>query len=166
MNTSTAPSASAQRFPSVGGLLAWLVLCLAVGGFAAWFTPGSWYETLQKPSWTPPDAVFPPVWTALYLLMAVAAWLVWDVRRWGGAKGPLGLFVLQLVLNGAWSLLFFGLHRIGLALLDLGLLWLAIAATGWLFWRIRPLAAGLMLPYLLWVSYAFSLNLPIWLWNG
>ncbi len=164
MNTTAAPPS--QRIPSIGGLLAWLVLCLAVGGFAAWFTPGDWYAGLQKPSWTPPDAVFPPVWTALYLLMAGAAWLVWDVRRWGGAKRTLGLFVLQLLLNGAWSLLFFGLHRIDLALLDLGLLWLALLTTTWLFWRIRPLAAALMLPYLLWVSYAFSLNLPIWLWNG
>jgi tryptophan-rich sensory protein len=142
----------------------------AAAGLGSHFTARSvaeWYPTLAKPSWTPPGAVFAPVWTALYFLMAVAAWLVW--RKAGGlaaARLPLALFAVQLALNAAWSVLFFGLRMPGLAFGELVLLWLAIAATLAAFRRVVP-AAGLMLaPYLAWVTFAGALNFTLWRLNG
>ncbi|MHB1038308.1 MAG: TspO/MBR family protein [Pirellulales bacterium] len=118
---------------------------------------------LTKPSWTPPGWLFGPVWSVLYLSMAVAAWLVW---RKGNAVMPLALFAVQLTFNAAWSWLFFGLHSPGMAFIDIVLLWAAIVATTIVFWR-RSLVAGLLfVPYLAWVSFAGVLNFGIWRLNG
>lgn len=151
------------------GLIVAVVICFGVAGVGSIATtsgvPG-WYATLAKPSWTPPGWVFGPVWTVLYLAMAVAAWLVW---REGGLRAnrmELTLFGVQLALNGLWSWLFFGLERPSAAAVEILLLWLAIAATTVVFWR-RSLAAGVLLaPYLAWVSFAVALNWAIWRLNA
>ena len=141
-----------------------VVLVAAVAFFGSRFVPGPWYEALNKPSWTPPNGLFGPVWTVLYALMALAAWKVWiAVRRIDAA---LIVYGLQLVLNALWSYLFFGLHRIDWALADIIALWLAIVLTVVLFWRRDRLAGMVMLPYLLWVAYAAALNFTVWRLNG
>lgn len=147
------------------GLAGWLVLCLAAGAFGSLFQPGAWYAGLEKPPGTPPGWVFAPVWTTLYLLMAVAAWLVWKRDGFAGAGLPLTLFLAQLLFNAVWSWLYFGLQWPGLALVDLVLLWGVLLMTVIAFWRHRPLAAVLLLPYLAWVSYAGYLNAGIWWLN-
>jgi tryptophan-rich sensory protein len=143
-----------------------IVVCFAVaglGGLATTPNIPNWYAGLAKPSWTPPGWLFGPVWSALYLSMAVAAWLVW---RKGNAALPMTLFSVQLAFNAAWSWLFFGMHNPGAAFIDIGLLWAAIVATLIVFWR-RSLAAGLLfVPYLAWVSFAAVLNFAIWRLNG
>lgn len=146
-------------------LLVCLLACFAVAWFGSQFVPGEWYQSLGKPSWTPPNAIFPPVWTALYLLMAVSAWLIWTQRGFRSARPALALFGVQLVFNGLWSWIFFGMHRIGLAFVDISLLWLALIAVILAFARRRPLAAWLLIPYLIWISYASALNLAIWQLN-
>ena len=152
------------------GLVVSLAAVFAAAGVGSHFTARSvagWYPTLAKPSWTPPGAVFAPVWTALYFLMAVAAWLVW--RKAGGlaaARLPLALFAVQLALNAAWSILFFGLRMPGLAFGELVLLWLAIAATLAAFQRVVPAAGFLLAPYLAWVTFAGALNFALWRLNG
>lgn len=147
------------------GLVGWLAIVYGVAAIGSQFTPGAWYDQLTKPPWTPPDWLFGPVWTVLYGMMALAAWLVWRTRGFSGARLGLALFGTQLALNAGWSWLFFGLQRPDLALVDIALLWAAILATLVAFWRIRPLAGGLLTPYLLWVSYAAALNLEIWRLN-
>ena len=134
-----------------------------VGGIATSGSVRSWYPTLTKPAWNPPGWVFGPVWTALYAMMAVAAWLVWRQAGWGGA---LALFGMQLALNAAWSPLFFGLHRIDLALGDIVLMWAAIVATMVAFWKVTPAAGWLFVPYLLWVTFATALNFALWRLNA
>ena len=146
-------------------LLGFIALCLAAGALGAAVTAPAitaWYATLAKPSFNPPNWIFAPVWTTLYVLMAIAAWLVW---RRGNARTPLVLFALQLVLNSAWSLLFFGLHRVDLALIDIVLLLAAIAATALSFRPRSAVAALLLVPYLAWVSFATVLNFAIWRLN-
>lgn len=152
-------------------LLGFVVLCFAAAGFGALFTtpqtaPGGWYSQIQKPSWTPPSWLFGPVWTALYLMMAVAAWWVWRQGGWAAQRGALSLFLVQLVLNAAWSWLFFGLRSPSLGMGGIVLLWVAILLTILAFFRVSPLAGWLMVPYLLWVSYASALNFTIWRLNG
>jgi tryptophan-rich sensory protein len=140
-------------------------ICLLVGVAGSLATATSvreWYPELEKPGWTPPGAVFGPVWTLLYLLMGVSAWLVWREDGGSARRNALRIFVLQLVLNGAWSFLFFGLRSPGWAALEIVLLWGSIVATVVAFSGVRRLAAGLLLPYLLWVSFATALNLTIW----
>jgi len=153
---------------------AWLALGLlllasfaasAIGGLATAANVRTWYPTLVKPDWNPPSWVFGPVWTLLYILMAVAAWRVWRRRDVAGARAALLGHGLQLVLNAAWSLLFFGLHNPGAALIEIVVLWALLA---WLFARFRridPVAGWLWLPYLLWVSFATILNATIWYLN-
>lgn len=142
-----------------------LAISYGVAASGAVFSPGPWYETLAKPDWTPPDWVFPVVWTVLFFTIALSGWLVW--RRVGIAGAPLAFtfYAVQLVLNGAWSWLFFGLRRPDLALIDVGLLWLAIVATILAFWVHHRWAALLLVPYLLWVSLASVLNYTIWRMN-
>jgi len=144
----------------------WLALCFAVALFGAQFAPGEWYANLAKPAWTPPDWIFPPVWTLLYAMMGVAAWLIWRRRDRVDVRLALSLFIVQLAFNALWSWLFFGLHSIGLALVDIILLWLAISLTMLAFWRLRALAGVLLLPYWLWVGYALALNVALWLSNS
>jgi benzodiazapine receptor len=148
------------------GLVGWLLLSFAAAWYGSRFSPGSWYASLVKPGFTLPTWVFAPVWLVLYVLMGIAAWLVWRSRGFTGAQGCLCLFVAQLALNAAWPWLFFGLHRPGLAFLEILVLWVAIFATLMVFWRRRPLAGVLLLPYLLWVGFAALLNLLIWRLNA
>ncbi len=124
-----------------------------------------WYKTLNKPSWNPPSQVFGPVWTTLYILMGVAAWLVWrsgDVRS---VWLPLALFGIQLALNAAWSWIFFKMQRPDWAFFEILILWVAIAATLVAFFRHSQLAGWLLVPYFGWVSFAAILNFTIWRLN-
>jgi len=147
------------------GLVAWLAITFAAAFIGSRHMPGDWYAALVKPSWNPPNWIFGPVWTLLYITMAVAAWLVWRRAGFGGAGLGLGLFVGHLALNALWSYLFFGLQRIDLALYDIAALWVSIIAVMVLFWRINPVAGVMMLPYLAWVSFAAVLNFTLWRLN-
>lgn len=146
------------------GLAGWLVVVFIVAGVASQFMPGPWYAEIRKPAWTPPPWLFGPVWTLLYIAMAVAAWMVW---KEGGPRVfvPIGLFVAQLALNGAWSWLFFGLRSPGLALADIVALWALLVATIVAFRAVSVPAASLMIPYLAWVTFASFLNGAIWILN-
>jgi tryptophan-rich sensory protein len=151
------------------GLLTWLILCFAAAGVGGLLTASSvtdWYQTLRKPTWTPPDWVFAPVWSALYLMMGIAAWLVWRRADRSVSWHALTLFVVQLVLNVAWSGCFFALQQPGLALAELLLLLAAIAATTGAFRAVSRLAAALMVPYLVWSTFAAALNFSIWRLNS
>jgi translocator protein len=147
------------------GLIFWLGFCFAAAWVGSRFMPSEWYDGLIKPMLTPPGWVFGPVWTLLYAMMGIAVWLVWRAHGLTGALGPLGLFVVQLALNALWSYIFFGLQHPGLAFLDIVALWLAILATLVGFWRAHPLAGLLLLPYLLWVSFATYLSFQFWRLN-
>jgi benzodiazapine receptor len=140
----------------------------AVGGASALVAGGdfrAYFDSLRKPPLTPPPAAFGPAWTTLYLLMGIAVWLIWRRRIDERTAAALGLFVAQLVLNAMWSIVFFGRHKAGWALLEIVLLWMTILATILSFWRLRPLAGALLLPYLAWVSFATYLNAGIWRLN-
>ncbi|MDX9856350.1 MAG: TspO/MBR family protein [candidate division Zixibacteria bacterium] len=150
---------------AVLGIVGWLVLTFAVALFGAQFEPGEWYASLDKPSWTPPSWLFGPVWTLLYALMAVAAFLVWRQCGFTGARAALSLFIAQLVVNGLWSWFFFGMHRIGLAFFDIIVLWFLIAATIMAFYKLNKVAGWMLIPYLMWVSYAAGLNFALWRMN-
>ena len=156
-----------SRTTQIIGLAAWLGLCFlaaAVGGLAS-ANAGSFYSQLVLMEWAPPASVFAPVWTVLYALMAVAAWLVWRIGGFRGAPWPLTLFLVQLALNALWSWLFFGWHRGALAFVDVVLLAVLVLATVLAFLRVRPLAGLLLVPYLLWVGFAAALNYAIWQLN-
>jgi len=146
-----------------------VLFCEAVGLVAAWVTQTSvttWYPTLTKPSFTPPNWLFAAVWTILYARMGVAAFLVWRRASAGAARrGALRLFGSQLRLNGAWTFAFFGAQSPALGLIVILALWGALAWTTKRFFRIRTTAGWLLVPYLLWVTYAVALNLGIWLLN-
>lgn len=147
-------------------IFVFLGLVAAAALFGAQFLPGPWYASLAKPAWNPPDWLFGPVWTVLYGMIAAAGWMAWRAGGgWRGAALPLGLWLAQLVLNAAWSWLFFGVRRMDLALFEITLLWLLILACVLQFWRIRPLAGAMMLPYLAWVGFAAFLNFTIWRLN-
>jgi tryptophan-rich sensory protein len=138
--------------------VAFVALCFgtaALGNTATARSVLEWYPGLRKPPWTPPNWVFGPVWTVLYGMMAVAGWLAWRDER---SRTTTLVFLLQLLLNGAWSWLFFGLRRPDLALVGVVLLWLAIVATITAFWKISRLAVILFVPYLAWVTFAAFLN--------
>jgi benzodiazapine receptor len=150
-------------------LLISVTIPLAVGGISGIASARGvrdWYSTLATPPFNPPSWVFAPVWTALYVAMGVAAFLVWQ-KGWSDetVRVALACFVVQLVLNGLWSVLFFGLQSPGWALVDIVLLWLSIALAVVLFWRVLPAAGVIMLPYLAWVSFAAVLNGSIWVLN-
>jgi tryptophan-rich sensory protein len=140
------------------GLLGFMAACVAVASSGAIFKPGAWYEELAKPWWRPPNWAFPVVWTILYLMIAVSGWLVWRKAGFAGAALPLAVYGVQLLLNAAWSGFFFGMRRMDLALVDVGLLWLSIVALIVLFRPIDSAAALLLAPYLVWVSIAAFLN--------
>jgi tryptophan-rich sensory protein len=150
---------------SIVGLAAFFALCFATASSGAIFRPGEWYQRLEKPSWTPPNWVFPVVWTLLFICMAFSGWLVWlEVGLVAGAI-PLGLFGLNLVLNALWSGLFFGLRRPDLGMIEVVFLWASIAAMVVVFYPIHTVAALLMVPYLVWVTIAAALNYSIWRLN-
>jgi tryptophan-rich sensory protein len=145
------------------GLLPFLALVACAAAFGATFQPGAWYEALRKPPGNPPNWVFGPVWTALYVAIAVAAWRVW--RAQPGASPAIVLWAAQLVLNAAWSWLFFGLERPGLALLDITALLALLVATTAAFLAVDRTAGLLFAPYVAWVGYATYLNAAIWWLN-
>ena len=149
-------------------LTVFLVSCLTVMALGALITRpaiAEWYAQLAKPAWTPPDWIFGPVWLMLYLSMGIAAWLVWCQRHTSAITWPLGLFAAQLVLNGAWSYLFFGQRYIFAAFVDIVLLWCGIGITLVAFWCVRPLTGWLLVPYFVWVTYAAALHATIWRLN-
>lgn len=159
---------SASRTRSVLGLAGFVGGCLAVsavGGAITASSVGTWYPTLAKPSFTPPDWLFPPVWITLFVLMGVAAWRVWQRAGWTESRPALGVFALQVLLNLAWSLLFFGVQWVGAALAEILVLLAAILWTATRFARIDQTAALLLVPYALWVGFAAVLTAAIWLNN-
>lgn len=155
------------RQHQITGLVVWLVVVFAAAamGAAASVQAGPFYMQLVRPGWAPSPSVFGPVWTLLYALMGIAAWRVWLASGLRQAKATLGLFLLQLALNALWSWLFFGWHLGAAAFADILVLLALIVATLVLFWRIRPLAGALLVPYVLWVGFASALNYAVWQLN-
>ena len=150
-------------------LISSVSICLLtgfIGSFSTMDSVSTWYADLSKPSFNPPDWAFGVVWPILYVMMGVSAFLIWNkgINR-KQIKIALALFVFQLVLNGLWTPIFFGLHMMGLALAEIVLLWLAIFATMISFWRISKPAVYLLIPYILWVSFAIALNATLWQLN-
>lgn len=157
-----------SRAAEIVGLALFVGLCLGIGALGAAVTATSvktWYAALAKPSFNPPNEVFGPVWTVLYVLMAIAAWRVWRVADRETARRALTLFALQLALNLGWSVAFFGLERIGSAVAVIVVLESAIVATALAFRPIDRIAAWLLVPYILWVGFATILNIAIWRLN-
>jgi len=156
------------RHRDITGLVVFLLVCLGVsaaGGAATASSVSTWYQALQKPPFNPPDWLFAPVWTALYVMMAIAGWRVWRADGLRGARAALALFGIQLALNLAWSFVFFGYRLLGAALLEIIVLLAAIVATTILFWRRDRLAGLLFIPYAGWVAFATILNFALWQLN-
>lgn len=153
----TNTAATANKLPS---LLLFLSLVALVAAFGAQFEPGAWYSQLQKPDWNPPNWVFGPVWTLLYIGIAVAGWLVWRATR--RVQPALQLWGMQLIANGLWSWLFFGLHQPGIALVDISLLFCLIVSFIIASRRYSVAASWLFVPYAIWVGFAAALNASIW----
>lgn len=163
--SSTPPRGLVRDILVLAGLVA---VCLAVGGIGGAVTALSvdtWYADLRKPTFNPPDWIFAPVWTTLYVLMAVAAWRVWRRAGFKDSETALLVFTCQLLLNLGWSVLFFGLREIGLALIGIVLLLVLIIVNTRLFWRIDRLAGALFVPYVAWVAFAAVLNAALWVLN-
>jgi len=149
-------------------LIGWLALCLAVDGLSSIFplrAIPTWYAALIKPPFNPPNAVFPLVWTLLYVLMAISAWIVWKTRPSPCRRRGLRLFLVQLGLNFLWTWIFFSTHQVLTAFIDLVALWAAILLTILTFKKMSTTAAWLLVPYLAWVTFAGYLNFAIWLLN-
>ena len=149
-------------------LIVFLFIVLGTGSLASFLTARGvreWYPALRKPPGTPPAWLFGPVWTTLYVLMAISVWLIWRNYGWAGGRSALLLFFGQLALNAAWSGIFFGARLPGVAFAEIAILWLAILFNLVVFYWLLPLAAYLLLPYLLWVTYASYLNAGIWRMN-
>ena len=152
----------------VVGLVIAITVCFlaaSIGGFATTSSVNGWFAEINKPTWNPPDWIFGPVWTVLYLMMGVSAWLVWKQSGFNKARLALVFFAVQLALNTTWSVLFFGLRQPGWAFAEIIALWISIALTTVLFYKHSKLAAGLLVPYLLWVTFAAGLNFAIWSLN-
>jgi translocator protein len=159
-----------QRSPAVR----WLMLAFflgvsfaasAIGSLSSGSEPGEWYAALDKPGWTPPSWVFGPVWGVLYALIGLAGWLAWQRSGLKEAPAAFTFFFIQMTLNAGWSWLFFGMQAPEAAFFEILALWLFILLTLLSFWRIRPVAGILLLPYLGWVAFAAVLNLAIWRMN-
>lgn len=163
-HTNGQPPASGAR--SALGLVGWIVLSYAAALGGVFVGPGDWYANLRKPAFNPPGWVFGPVWTLLYVMMGASAWLVWRRTGFKHAGTALGLFILQLILNAIWTPLFFGLKSPGASLVVIVGLWVAILATALAFKNRSRLAALLLLPYLVWVSFATVLNASLWYLNS
>ncbi len=153
-----------MRSSQVFGLLGWMAIPFIAATLGAWASASaaSFYTTLALPPWAPPASVFGPVWTLLYAMMAIAAWLVWRERGWRGARPALMLYLVQLAVNALWSWLFFGWKLGALAFADILVLVALVCATTVAFARVRPIAAALLLPYLAWISFASALNFAVW----
>jgi translocator protein len=144
-------------------LLVFLLLSFSAASTGYFFPPGEWYAALSRPAFAPPNWLFGPVWTVLYILIAIAGWLVWRARGWRSSL--LVLWLVQMGLNALWTPIFFGLNMLGLALAEIVMLWIAIASCVVCFHRQVPVASWLMLPYLAWVSFALLLNAGFWWLN-
>jgi translocator protein len=157
--------------PNLPALAAFLALTLGVGAFGALFSPGfsasaaHWYLGLAKPAWLPPQNWFAPVWAGLYVLMAIAAWMIWRERYHRGHAAAIIAFGIQLLLNALWAPVFFGLKNIGAGLFDIVALWLAVAWAMREFARVKPAATLILVPYFLWVTFAAAINLAVWRLN-
>lgn len=136
-----------------------LAACLAAASTGALFSPGDWYVKLNKPSWTPPDWLFPIAWTLLYISIAVAAARVAPIE---GSAYAMGFWAAQIALNTLWTPVFFGRQKLGGGMFVIAMLWLAVLGTLLTFWPLDRLAGLLIVPYLVWVSYAAALNFSIW----
>jgi benzodiazapine receptor len=150
------------------GLAGFILLCFAISALGAWITAssvGTWYQTLAKPAFNPPDWVFAPVWTTLFLMIAVSGWRVWRRSGFGAAKNAFSLYFFQLALNLLWSFLFFGAQAIGAAFVEIMVLLAAIVVTGIVFARHDRVAAYLLVPYAAWVAFATLLTGAIWSLN-
>lgn len=149
------------------GLFVILLICfiVAVLGALASINAGDFYAELVKPVWAPPGWLFGPVWTMLYIMMGVAAWLVWRPEGFSGAQLALSLFLMQLIFNALWSWLFFHMQLGMWAFVDISLLWICLIAMVILFWQVSVIAGVLILPYIFWVSFAAMLNYHIWQLN-
>ena len=157
-----------SRLVDIVALVLFVALCLGIGALGASVTATSvdtWYAGLVKPSFNPPDQVFGPVWTVLYILMGVAAWRVWRSADWDTTRGPLTLFALQLAINLGWTVVFFGLQKIASAVATIVVLDVAVLVTMLAFRAVDQVAALLMLPYVAWVAFATLLNVAIWRLN-
>jgi tryptophan-rich sensory protein len=141
---------------------AFIALVFVAASSGALFQPGAWYAALNKPSWTPPNWLFPVAWSVLYLLIAIAGWKVWQVE---GIKTALIVWGISLLINMSWSYIMFERKEIGLALVDLILLWISIVAFMVLAWPVSQTATYLFVPYLMWVSIAGALNFSVWRLN-
>ncbi len=150
------------------GLLAWIAVAFVPATTAAFIETGSWYDSLNSPAWTPPSWVFGPVWTLLYLLMGIAAWRVWIKHGFADPQTRFALvvFLLHLIFNAAWTWLFFGQHMPTAAAIDIVILWAMILVLGVLFWKRDRVAGALLLPYLLWVTYAVTLSIGFAIMNS
>lgn len=149
------------------GFIGWIVLCFAASaaGAIASIQAKSFYGKLIQPEWAPPGWLFGPVWSTLFALMAIAAWLVWRDGGFTKHRGALTLFIVQLIPNVLWSWLFFAWNKGAYAFADILLLWILIAATIVSFWKINKIAGAMLVPYLLWVSFAAFLNYSVWQLN-
>jgi len=154
-----------KRWLPLGLFLVLAFAAAALGGLATATSVDTWYPTLRKPSWNPPSWLFSPVWTLLYMLMAVATWRAWRVGDALGARRTASLYSAQLTLNALWSILFFGLRRPDLALLDIVVLWAVLVIILVRYFRIDRIAAALWMPYVAWVTFAAFLNATIWSLN-
>jgi tryptophan-rich sensory protein len=157
--------AEAARPHQVRGFAAWLALCIATSALGALASANArtFYADLTRPAWAPPGWVFGPVWSVLFLAMAIAAWLVWRVPGTSESRSrALVMFCVQLAANALWSWLFFAWHRGGVAFAEVLVLWALIATTLVCFWRVRPAAGWLLAPYLAWVTFASVLNYALW----
>ncbi|NLT51193.1 MAG: tryptophan-rich sensory protein [Ignavibacteria bacterium] len=152
-----------SKIKKVIGLLLWLSITFTAS-FAGAQSRG-FYQELTRPLWAPPGWLFAPVWTALYILMGISAWIVWKQKGFKYAKYALGFYLFQLLLNSLWTWLFFVLQSGALAFFEISLLWVLILITIILFWKIRPIAGILLLPYILWVSFATALTCSVWMSN-
>jgi translocator protein len=159
--------ASQSRQRQVLGLIGWFVLSFAASavGAVASIEAKAFYGQLAQPAWAPPAWLFGPVWTVLYAMMAIAAWLVWRAGGFRANRVAISFFLVQLALNALWSWIFFAWHLGALAFAEVALLWVLIVATFVFFWRARPLAGALLIPYLLWVGFASVLNYALWQLN-
>ena len=154
-------------FKQILGLVGWLgitFVAAAIGGGGS-INAGAFYAELMLPEWAPPGWIFGPVWTVLYFAMGFASWLVWRTAGFRGARGALTLYVAQLVPNALWSWLFFAWNLGAVAFADILLLWVLLVLTTIAFWRVRPAAGWLLIPYLLWVTFAAALNYTLWQLN-
>jgi tryptophan-rich sensory protein len=166
MNNDTLRAAGRAR--DLLGLAAFVAVCFGAAALGALVTARSvttWYPTLNKPAFNPPDWVFGPAWTLLYLMIALAGWRVWRAGRPAGARPKMTWYSVQLILNVAWSCIFFGARSIGLALVEIVLLLTVIVINVVVFWRVDRLAGWLLVPYAAWVSFASVLNFALWRLN-